>query len=180
MKFKVLLAGFAALSLSQSSLAQAPDSGPGDFSADAFRAHVAFLADDLLEGRDTGSRGHEIAARYVATEFDSYGLKPGGTGGSWFQQVPFQKTTRGTDKGSITITGPGGTRRFAHADNVLVGISTREPKVDLSAPLVFVGYGIEDERLAINDYQGLDVKDRIVVALRGNPKGLPTEEGAHV
>src|SRR3954468_5038220 len=158
---------------------QAPPAGP-TFTPERFRAHVAFLADDLLEGRDTGSRGHEIAARYVATEFDSYGLKPGGTDGSWFQQVPFQKTTRGADKGSIAITGPGGTRRFNHADNVLVGTSTRDPRVDLSAPLVFVGYGIEDERLGINDYQGLDVKDRIVVALRGNPKGLPTEEGAHV
>src|SRR6187401_2377431 len=89
------------------------------FTPERFRAHVAFLADDLLEGRDTGSRGHEIAARYVATEFDSYGLQPGGTDGGWFQQVPFQKTTRGADKGSIIITGPGGTRRFNHADNVL-------------------------------------------------------------
>jgi Zn-dependent M28 family amino/carboxypeptidase len=158
---------------------KAPPPAP-TFTPERFRAHVAFLADDLLEGRDTGSRGHEIAARYVASEFDSYGLQPGGTDGSWFQQVPFQKTTRGADKGSIIITGPGGTRRFNHADNVLVGTSTREPKVDLSAPLVFVGYGIEDERLGLDDYRGLDVKDRIVVALRGNPKGLPTEEGAHV
>jgi Zn-dependent M28 family amino/carboxypeptidase len=158
---------------------KAPPPAP-TFTPERFRAHVAFLADDLLEGRDTGSRGHEIAARYVATEFDSYGLQPGGTDGGWFQQVPFQKTTRGADKGSIIITGPGGTRRFNHADNVLVGTSTREPKVDLSAPLVFVGYGIEDERLGLDDYRGLDVKDRIVVVLRGNPKGLPTEEGAHV
>lgn len=158
---------------------KAPPPAP-TFTPERFRAHVAFLADDLLEGRDTGSRGHEIAARYVATEFDSYGLQPGGTDGGWFQQVPFQKTTRGADKGSIIITGPTGTRRFNHADNVLVGTSTREPKVDLSAPLVFVGYGIEDERLGLDDYRGLDVKDRIVVALRGNPKGLPTEEGAHV
>src|SRR5690349_1672825 len=157
----------------------APAPGPG-FTAERFRAHVAFLADDLLEGRDTGSRGHEIAARYVATEFDSYGLKPGGTDGSWYQQVPFQKTTRGADKGSLTITGPGGEKTYKHADNVMIGISPREARVDLSAPLVFVGYGIEDERLGLNDYQGLDVKDCIVVALRGYPKGLPTEEGAHI
>ena len=48
-----------------------------EFSADAFRAHVTFLADDLLEGRDTGSRGYEIAARYVATQFAALGLQPG-------------------------------------------------------------------------------------------------------
>src|SRR6187551_3003167 len=86
----------------------APSPGP-TFTPERFRAHVAFLADDLLEGRDTGSRGHEIAARYVASQFDSYGLQPGGTGG-WFQQVPFQKTTRGADKGSITVTGPNGAK----------------------------------------------------------------------
>lgn len=157
----------------------APAPGPG-FTAERFRAHVAFLADDLLEGRDTGSRGHEIAARYVATEFDSYGLKPGGTEGSWFQQVPFQKTTRGADKGSMTISGPTGEKRYQHGDNVMVGVSARETKVDLTAPLVFVGYGVEDERLGLHDYEGLDVKGCIVVALRGYPKGLPTEEGAHI
>jgi hypothetical protein len=157
----------------------APASAPG-FTPERFRAHVAFLADDLLEGRDTGSRGHEIAARYVATQFDSYGLEPGGTDGGWFQQVPFQKTTRGADKGSITISGPGGAKRFRHGENVMVTISPREARIDVSAPLVFVGYGTEDERLGLDDYQGLDVKDCIVVALRGYPKGLPTEEGAHV
>ncbi len=159
---------------------QPPPTAAPSFTPERFRAHVAFLADDLLEGRDTGSRGYEIAARYVAAEFDSYGLTPGGTEGSWFQQVPFQKTTHGPDKGSFTITGPGGEKRFKHADNVMVGISPRQSKVDLSAPLVFVGYGIEDERLGLDDYKDLDVKDCIVVALRGYPKGLPTEEGAHV
>ena len=46
------------------------------------KSHLFFLADDLLEGRDTGSRGHEIAALYIATEFAKYGLKPAGTDGS--------------------------------------------------------------------------------------------------
>src|SRR6187397_1759597 len=108
---------------------KAPPPAP-TFTPERFRAHVAFLADDLLEGRDTGSRGHEIAARYVATEFDSYGLQPGGTDGGWFQQVPFQKTTRGADKGSITITGPAGEKRYKHGDDAVVGISAREQKVD--------------------------------------------------
>ena len=46
------------------------------FSPEAFRAHVAYLADDRLEGRDTGSRSHEIAARYVADQFAALGLRP--------------------------------------------------------------------------------------------------------
>ena len=150
------------------------------FTAAGFRAHVAFLADDLLEGRDTGSRGHEIAARYVATQFEGYGLKPGGENGTWYQQVTLQKTMRGADRGSITISGPGGETRFAHADNILTGLFPREPNLDLTAPLVFVGYGVEDERLGLNDYKGLNVKGAIVIVLRGFPKGMPSEEGAHV
>jgi len=150
------------------------------FSPDQFRAHVAFLSDDLLEGRDTGSRGNEIAARYVASQFDSYGLKPGGTNGSWFQQVPLQKSTRGGDGGSITFIGPKGERKFVHADNVMLSTSVREARVDFEAPLVFVGYGIEDKRFGLDDYKGLDVKGAVVVMLRGYPKGLPSEEGAHM
>ena len=150
------------------------------FTAAGFRSHVAFLADDLLEGRDTGSRGHEIAARYVASQFEGYGLVPGGENGTWYQRVTFQKTVRGADRGSVTISGPGGEQRFAHADNVLTGLHPREPNLDLTAPLVFVGYGVEDERLKLNDYKGLNVKGAIVVTLRGFPKGLPSEEGAHI
>lgn len=161
----------------QSAVAQ---SAAPAFTPEQFRAHVAFLADDLLEGRDTGSRGYEIAARYVASRFEAYGLKPGGTDGGWFQQVPLQRTTRGADRGSITIKGPAGEQEFAHADNVMVSISAHEPSLDIEAPVVFVGYGLEDKRFGLDDYRGLNVKGAIVVALRGYPKGLPSEEGAHM
>jgi Peptidase family M28/PA domain len=59
-------------------------------------------------------------------------------------------------------------------------LSSQEPRLDVSGPLVFVGYGIENELLGFNDYKGLDVKGKIVVALRGFPKGMPSEEGAHL
>jgi hypothetical protein len=55
------------------------------FSAERFSAHVAFLSDDLLEGRDTGSRGQEIGARYVASQLAAPGLKPGDDGGGALQ-----------------------------------------------------------------------------------------------
>src|SRR3984957_6899632 len=53
------------------------------------RAHVRFLADDLLEGRGPGLRGSELAAKYIATQFALYGLKPGGDNGSYLQQINF-------------------------------------------------------------------------------------------
>jgi Zn-dependent M28 family amino/carboxypeptidase len=150
------------------------------FPPERFRAHVEFLADDLLEGRDTGTRGHEIAARYVASQFDAAGLDPGGDNGSWYQRVTLQQTQRGANRGSVTIAGPAGEVRFEHANNALVRMNGREPAQDISAALVFVGYGVEDPLLGLNDYRGLDVKGKIVVALRGFPKGMPSEEGAHV
>lgn len=175
MNKKTIVALFTFFSIT----AQAQTAPPA-FTPERFRAHVEFLADDLLEGRDTGSRGHEIAARYVASQFESFGLKPGGENGSWYQQVTLQRTARGADRGWLTINGPGGEQRFAHADNALVWLNSRESEFDVSAPLVFVGFGVEDKRLGVDDYRGLNVKGRIVVLLRGFPKGLPSEEGAHL
>jgi hypothetical protein len=180
MKRKTLLAASAALLLLPAMLpAQAPAPAP-TFSAAMVRSHVEFLADDLLKGRDTGSEGHEIAARYVASQFDGMGLTPAGDDGGWYQRITFQKTERTQTPGSVTVTGPAGEKRWAHGSDVLIGVNPREQALDLSAPLVFVGYGIDNAALGIDDYAGLDVKGKIVVALRGFPKGLPSEEAAHL
>ena len=162
------------------SVAALADDAIPKFSPDIFRAHVEFLADDLLEGREIGTRGHEIAARYVATRFEALGLKPGGENGTWYQRITFQKTIRTDGSASVAITGPGGDQRFAHGEHVLVRQNARDASLDLAAPLVFVGFGLEDKRLGLDDYRGLNVKGAIVVTLRGFPKGLPSEEGAHL
>ena len=97
---------FAALALSASlALASAAPAAEPSFSPERFKAHVAFLADDALEGRDTGSRGHEIAAAYVASQFMALGLKPGGSHGGWYQPVPLRSATL-TGNASLTIAGP--------------------------------------------------------------------------
>src|SRR5215469_4729065 len=74
---------------------------------EAFRAHMAFLADDLLEGRGTGARGHEIAARYVAAQFEALGLKPAGENGSYYQQVPLREITIEPEQCSLSIDANG-------------------------------------------------------------------------
>jgi hypothetical protein len=168
----------AALALLATPLAAEAPADP-TFSADRFRATVGFLADDLLQGRDTGSVGHEIAARYVASRFAELGLKPGGDDGGWYQRITFQQTDYAATPGRVTVSGPGGSQSWLHGTDVLVGLSANEPHLDITAPLVFVGYGIENRRLGINDYAGLNVKGKIVVTLRGFPRGLPSEEAAH-
>src|SRR4051794_32405715 len=178
MRFKPL--AFAAslfLVLAAAAPAQ-PPAGP-TFSADRFKAHVAFLADDRLEGRDTGSRGHEIAAAYVASQFMALGLKPGGEDGGWFQYVPFRSATlAGTP--TIAITGPGGTLALDNGKGAIVGASLSEEKQDVSAPVVFAGYGVDAPKLGMDDYKGLDVRGKIVAVFAGIPSGLPSEIAAHM
>lgn len=178
MRSGLILVGAGLLSCGASAIAQ--DTVAPAFTPEAFRAHVSFLSDDLLEGRDTGSKGYDIAARYVASRFEALGLKPAGEKGSWYQPVQLQRTERGANRGQVTVTGPAGEKSWAHATEVLVSLNELAPKTDVSAPLVFAGFGIENAKLGLNDYQGLDVRGKIVVVLRGYPKGLPSEEGAHV
>jgi len=147
--------------------------------ADRIRGHVQFLASDELEGRDTGSRGHAVAAQYVAAQFTSLGLKPGGTGGGWTLQVPFRRASHASPPqvrvrlGSRTIS-------LVNGVDVALQPSLLERSRSIDARLVFVGYGLDEPKLGLNDFAGLDVRGKIVVALAGSPAGLPGEIAAHL
>ena len=142
----------------------------------AVRAHVEFLADDLLEGRDAGTRGYDIAARYVAAQFTALGLKPG-TPDGWYQQITLQNARLDTRKANaLTIGG----KVFPSGEVAFVGADGRFPQQALSAPAVFVGHGIVAPEARIDDYAGLDVRGKIVVLLAGTPKGLPSERAAQL
>lgn len=143
------------------------------------RADVEFLSSDGLEGRDTGSRGHVIAADYVASQFRAIGLEPAGEKGGWFQQVPFRRASyERPPKLTLTI----GSKQVAleQAKEATVRPSVTEKAVNLSAGFVFVGYGLKDARYGLDDYRGLDVRGKIAVALQGTPKGLPSDIDAHL
>ena len=172
MLFKRFTAAAALLSLAAPAIAQAPAS---DFTPERFRRHVAFLADDLLEGRETGTRGYEIAARYVATGFEGLGLRPGARGGSWFQQVPFVRMAM-TAPAALTIGG----QSFAQGAGATFRQSPEAGRTEVSAPAVFAGYGLEAPAFGLDDYRGLDVRGKVVVVLDGMPSGLPSDVAAHL
>jgi Zn-dependent M28 family amino/carboxypeptidase len=172
MRFK-FFAATAALALA--AVASAQTAGTTlEFTPERFRSHVAFLADDLLEGRDAGSKGYELGAHYVATQFEGLGLKPGGDAG-WYQQVPFLQHKLSGDSARVTVGG----RSFANRAEVLVAPSPVGGPQTVEGPVVFVGYGIDSPSLGMNDYKGLNVKGRIVAMLGGTPKGLPSDVAAH-
>ncbi|MEW9798061.1 M28 family metallopeptidase [Alteromonas sp. CYL-A6] len=174
------LSGAAAALLAFSAGAHQHEGGEVSFSPDTQRikSHLFFLADDLLEGRDTGSRGHDIAALYIATEFAKYGLTPMGTDG-YMQNVRFRKAMLVQESPQFSLTKNGDTVSFDYPKDYLAGPSLLSEQAGVTGEMVFVGYGIIAPELNHNDYDGLDVKGKIVVTLAGKPGSFPSEEGAH-
>lgn len=179
LRHHLLLAAVPAL-LSGAALAQTDPAQAPQFSADRFRSHVTFLADDALKGRDTGSEGYQIAANYVATQLMGLGLRPGGADGSWFQQVPLRSYKLSETPPKITISGPSGSRSWENRTQLLMGPSAMEQEQHVSAPVVFAGFGIEAPERGIDDYKGLDVRGKVVAVFSGAPADLPSELAAHL
>lgn len=143
-------------------------------------ADVRFLADDLLEGREAGTRGYDLAAKFVAERYRALGLEPGGGGGTYFQQVPMREyKSANLDGGTITFTGDGAPQGLEQVTDYFVGSSARFTDNSVEAPLVFVGFGFASEEHGRDDFEGLDVEGKIVVYLFGAPKFLNSEELAH-
>ena len=170
MKFNSLVIGLGMLSLAAASQAEPA----AEFSPAAFRSHVAYLADDRLEGREAGSPGYELGARYVASQFESLGLRPG-AGEAWFQPVEFVRYRTPEDT-RLTVAG----RTWRHGREILVRPSPDAEPLSVTAPLVFAGYGLDLPSRGFDDYQGLDVRGRIVVVLNGAPSGTPSDVAAHL
>ena len=177
---KKLLIGGAVAAMTLSACAQKPETTDSGFNPDTQRikSHLFFLADDLLEGRDTGSKGHEMAALYIATEFAKYGLKPAGTDG-YVQRVNFRKANLIQESPAFTLTRGGETINFEYPKQYLAGPSLLSTDAKVEGELVFVGYGIVADELDHNDYENMDVDGKIVVTLAGKPGDFPSEEGAH-
>jgi len=166
----MLLAGLLLAAAPLAAQSQAAPDEP-QFSAAEVRKHVTFLADDRLEGRDAGTPGHEIAARYVADQFAALGLKPGGTEG-WYQPVSLAEySLDAAHPGALRI----GSHKFANGDDVLIAPSPRFGSITqtVSGEAVFVGYGIEAADLGYDDYAGLDLTGKFAVMLLATPRDLP-------
>jgi Zn-dependent M28 family amino/carboxypeptidase len=190
---RAALASAALLMVAQPVLAATPakpvaakKAGPvSDFtpSADAIKAHMTFLADDAMEGREAGTRGYDIAANYVAAQYALLGVKPAGdktaAGVSYQQHVPLIAFRPASD-GAINLTGADGQAvALKYGEDFLPTPQAQAADLAVEAPLVFVGYGLVDPTRSRDDYAGLDVKGKIVVMLSGAPTSIQTEERAH-
>ncbi|MCW8109960.1 M28 family metallopeptidase [Alteromonas ponticola] len=142
------------------------------------QSHLFFLANDLLEGRDTGSKGHDIASLYIATEFAKFGMKPAGTDG-YMQNVQFRKALLEQKSPEVSFVVNDEKTTLEYPKEYLTGPDLLRTATSMQGEMVFVGYGIVANELQHDDYQDLDVEGKIVVMLSGKPKSFPSEEGAH-
>ncbi|GLX79101.1 aminopeptidase [Thalassotalea insulae] len=153
---------------------------PEQVNAERIKAHVEFLADDTLKGRDTGSEGYQIAANYVKSNFKQLGLMPQGEHGGFEQNVTFRRVYLEDGSAEMSIENAAGNVELAFKDDFLMSGSAIETESHVAAETVFVGYGVVSEEFGYDDYADLDVNGKIVVALTGRPDDLPSEEGAHI
>jgi len=134
------------------------------------RAHVRFLADDLLEGRGPGLRGAEIAAQYIATQFALDGLKPAGDNGTYLQQINFVGMNATPTQTSFALVPKKGKAiDLAYGDDYTVSNRQLTATADIDAPIVFVGYGVTAPEFQWDDYAGIDVKGKVVLIIVGDP-----------
>ena len=147
--------------------------------ADAIRAHVEFLASDLLEGRAAASRGYDIAAGYVSSQFRQARLEPAGNGGTYLQTVPLVEATPVLPGSSVELVVGGRSHAFEYGTHYLPSADYLSASSTLTAPLTFAGFGIAAPELNHDDFANVDVKGRIAVIFMGAPTSFPHTQRAY-
>lgn len=151
--------------------AQAPQ--PPQVAVEQLRAHVRYLADDLLEGRGVGTRGDKLARLYLATQLEAAGCEPGMPEGSWMQPVPILGITANVTQ-TLTAVGAMGTASFTSVDDyTAVAGNAAATAAWNRAELVFVGYGITAPEQRWDDFGNVDVRGKVLLVMNNDPSGDP-------
>jgi Zn-dependent M28 family amino/carboxypeptidase len=170
------LISLPALHAQQSSVPAIPGLPPaaraaaGSIDAEKIRAHVRFLSLDLLEGRGPGTRGDQLAAEYIATQFALNGLQPAGDNGTYFQKVPLMAVHAIEDKTKFSFAPQNGQAiDIAYGTEIVSKDQTGQATADIDAPIVFVGYGIVAPEYNWNDYAGIDLHGKVALVIVNEP-----------
>ena len=149
----------------------APTRADDDPDGKRWWSHVRFLADDRLEGRETGSEGHRKAAQYVADQFKRAGLVPVG-GPSYFQTVKLESKEIDEPHSSLTLIRESGPDELVLGRDAMIGLrGNADPLVE--AELVFAGHGLTISEAGHDDFKDIDVTGKVVAYLSGAPASIP-------
>ncbi|GAC1618470.1 MAG: M20/M25/M40 family metallo-hydrolase [Candidatus Acidiferrum sp.] len=170
--FAVFLVSYAVNSQAQQS------SPPSHFDGNTWWSYVKFLADDSLEGRETGSEGLRKAEAYAVEQFRMAGLKPAGTAG-FYQAIQFNQFQVDETKSSLAVVTSGESKPLSFADDAFISTRVTHASGAISAPMVFAGYGLQVPEKNLDEFAGLDLKGKIAVYLAGSPSDIPTALASH-
>lgn len=157
----------AACAIAASALVWAGKLAPVRIEPDRYLAHVKYLASDEMKGRATGSAELDKAARYIAREFESLGLRPI-TGGSYFQEFPVTVNAKIGPRNRLKYALDGQESVLKAGEDFLpLNFSARG---SFHGGVVFAGYGITAPEYGYDDFAGLDVRDKFVLIMRHEPQ----------
>lgn len=170
----------ATLAACQRAAPPAPDGYDESAGADARRieSDLRFLADDLLEGREAGTRGYDLAALYVAERLRAIGLRPAGDDGRYFQRVPLLRAKRVDGGGSLVIRRDGAATALKFREQFLPQLNFDRGDARVSAAAVFVGQAVRAPELEQDDFAGVEVRGKIAVLFHGAPPRFDTDRRA--
>jgi len=144
------------------------------------KAHIDYLADDKLLGRKPGTPGYDMAVDYVVEQFKKMKVAPGGDNNSYLQKVNLlNATTQKQDAHFLLKHYNGNIDTLNWGTDFIVNPHFEIPEVSIEAGLAFAGYGIHAPEIGYSDYEGIDVKGKVVVILRGVPSKFPSTIAAH-
>ena len=159
-------------SLSQG--ATSPATTPASITPEEIDAHLRFLSSDLLEGRAPATRGGRIAEQYIATQLQTFGVKPGVNDSSYFQRVPIDVVK--ADPQTIKVTASGkANANLRFTDDVVVWPGSATESSNAHGELVFVGYGASAPEYKWDDFKGTDVRGKILLVLVNDPPASAAE-----
>jgi hypothetical protein len=141
-------------------------------------AHLAYLADDSLEGREAGQPGYALAATYVAEQYAAMGLEPGGSDG-WYQQVPLATYLLDPDSPSMIVHRDGVDTVLENKEQFAMRGDKVRGETFVRAEVVYAGFGVHAPDFGYSDYKGIDVDGKIVAMFDNAPSTLPGDSRAH-
>jgi len=142
------------------------------------QAHLDYLADDARNGRMSGTAGYQDAAAYVVRQFESLGLEAGGEEG-WYQNVPMIGNRLDVESATVTLHRASGDLSLAWKKDFVMDADEVRDRTAVTAPVVFAGFGVHAPDLRYSDYDGLDVRGKIVAVFGGAPAHFPHNERAY-
>src|SRR5690606_21811900 len=125
----------------------------------------------------TGTRGYDEAAAYVAQQFEALGLTAGGDEG-WYQNVPMLGRRLDIESAAVTLHRDSGDSELQWKEDFVMGGDEMRPETSVTAEVVFAGYGVHAPEMNYSDYEGIDVRGKIVAVFGGAPERFPHNERA--